>query len=82
MKNNSWLKYEEMPKDQEGAYMVYAPDDDIGSPYSTGNFAIMQIYKTSSGYMGVIDGKFDFDATTPTKFMHISEYMEQAKDMC
>lgn len=79
--NMVWKPISELDKCKEGVYMVYAPDDGYGKPYVTGNVAIMRIYKISNGYMICIDGKFHFDATFPTKFMLIDEFIEQAIDM-
>lgn len=81
MSNSVWKPISDLDLEKEGVYMVYAPNDNYGKPYTSGNITIMNIQKISNGYIRVIDGKFEFDTTFPTKFMNIDDFVEQAIDM-
>ena len=77
MQNTRWKDISSLDKNKEGVYMVYAPDDEYGKPYTSGNIAIMRIAKISNGFMMLVDGKFDFDASDPTKFCEIGDIIEE-----
>ena len=81
MSNSVWKPIADLDLEKEGVYMVYAPSDKHGKPYTSGNVTIMSVMKISNGYMCVIDGNFDFDTTFPTKYMNIDDFIEQAMDM-
>jgi hypothetical protein len=77
MNNTCWKDISDLDMKKEGVYLVYAPDDEYGKPYLSGNFALMRIAKISNGFMILIDGKFDFDTAKPTKYSIIDHIFEE-----
>lgn len=75
MSNSRWKPWSEFPKDREGTYFVWAPSDEYGQPYVSGNVAIYRYAKIANGYLGSVDGKFYFDAAVPEYFREIDDLL-------